>query len=133
MATYGTKNINIRFDRKNFKQKVLIADVETPILGWDFLSDFQLDLLWTNNKCVLYNKAARSTYNLTLGQGKIKTDHLGLAPTQLTFAKYSQAQKRPPAGTTVPAAYSQILAKYPGLLEDKLSPTPAQFLLSQPP
>ena len=37
IATYGTREMSLRLDRRNYKWPFIIADVKTPLLGADFL------------------------------------------------------------------------------------------------
>ena len=71
-----------------------IADIETPILGWDVITAFQLDIIWSNGKWCLYSAKSKSQYPLQTG--KIAPGHLNLAPVDTqSFAKYSQSRKTP--------------------------------------
>ena len=47
LTTYGQDNIRIKIGRKSYNHKVIISDVDTPIMGWDFIKKFRLDLTWT--------------------------------------------------------------------------------------
>ena len=88
MPTFGEKTVNLQFDKKTFKQKMTIADVDSPILGWDFIDHYKLDLLWTGGQCVLFNKESKSSYKLTLGKQKVSVNNIRFAPVKVTFAKY---------------------------------------------
>ena len=43
---YGTKTIDVKIGRKSYKYKVVVAKVKAPILGWDFIRKYKLDLVW---------------------------------------------------------------------------------------
>ena len=47
ILTYGKKEISVRFGRKQYNHTVLIADVDRPVLGWDFCKKFRL--LWNRS------------------------------------------------------------------------------------
>ena len=44
--TYGTTMIQIRIGRKTYNHTAIIADVDQPVLGWDFCKKFLLSLVW---------------------------------------------------------------------------------------
>ena len=44
--TYGTTVIQIRIGRKTYNHVATIADVDQPVLGWDFCKKFKLSLVW---------------------------------------------------------------------------------------
>ena len=46
LTTYGKDTLSIKIGRKNYNHTVIISDVETPIMGWDFIKRFRLDLVW---------------------------------------------------------------------------------------
>ena len=43
---FGFKDISIKIGRKPYHFKIIKAEVEAPILGWDFFRKFRLDLIW---------------------------------------------------------------------------------------
>merc|ERR1712212_133356 len=47
ILTYGKYDISVRFGRKQYNHTVILADVDQPVLGWDFCKKFRLSLLWT--------------------------------------------------------------------------------------
>ena len=47
---YGFKDIEIRIGRKTYPFQIIKADVESPILGWDFVRRHKLDLVWNDNE-----------------------------------------------------------------------------------
>ena len=55
LDTFGTKTVHLRFDRKIYSHTMTIADVSTPIIGWDMITKYQFDILWSNNKSCLYS------------------------------------------------------------------------------
>ena len=56
---YGTKEIEIKLGRKNFKFNIIKADIESPILGWDFFKANKVDLRWNDrDEITLYDKVS---------------------------------------------------------------------------
>ena len=43
---YGQKEFTIKLGRKPFKFKAFKADVDTPIIGWDFIRHYRLHTVW---------------------------------------------------------------------------------------
>ena len=48
IKTYGNKEIFIKIGRKSYKYQAIKADVETPVLGWDFVRKHRLALDWND-------------------------------------------------------------------------------------
>ena len=44
IATYGTKDVSLDLEGKCYTHRFIIAEVQSPILGWDFMAHFKLDL-----------------------------------------------------------------------------------------
>ena len=123
IPTYGTQSVKIRLDRKTFTHTMVVGQVSCAILGWDFLSKFRLDLIWTNGECVLFNPKSKSTYKLHLG--KVPRDNLNLAPIRdMSFAQHSAQQKEKPVAKPFPSRYQELLARYPEILECKFLDEP---------
>ena len=47
IQTYGQTVVQIRFGRKTYNHTAILADIDQPILGWDFCRKFLLSLVWT--------------------------------------------------------------------------------------
>ena len=124
IPTFGNKRVKVRFDQKTFEHEMVVADVETGILGFDFLLKFRFDLLWTNSQCVLFCAKSKSTYPLHLG--KISRSHLNLSPVSvdMTFAKYSQSQKSAPVQKPIPPAFQELLNKHSDVTKCKFLERP---------
>ena len=43
---FGRREIEIKIGRKLYKISAVIAKVQTPILGWDFIRKYKLDWIW---------------------------------------------------------------------------------------
>ena len=125
MPTFGQRQVKIKLNRKVFVHTFTLARVQSPICGWDYLTTFQLDLLWTSGKCVLFCNKTRSQYNLKMG--KSPTRNLSLSTfevtenvdsvTPLSFKKYWESKKTAPKPTTIPSKYQALLDKFKGVLE----------------
>ena len=46
IKTFGQKQIEIRIGRKTYKFKVIKAQIENPIIGWDFIRFHRLNFMW---------------------------------------------------------------------------------------
>ena len=44
--TYGQTSIQVRIGRKTYNHVAIIADVDQPVLGWDFCKKILLSLVW---------------------------------------------------------------------------------------
>ena len=49
MACYGRKKVTIKIARKPYHFEFIKAQVETPIIGWDFMKHHKLDLRWNDD------------------------------------------------------------------------------------
>ena len=45
-STYGKQDIVVRINSKAYTHSVLVADVEQPILGFDFIWRYKISILW---------------------------------------------------------------------------------------
>ena len=46
IPTFGKTSIQIRMGRKTYNHVVTLADIDQPVLGWDFCRKFRLSLIW---------------------------------------------------------------------------------------
>ena len=60
---YGQKKIEIRIGRKTYGFNAIKADVESPVLGWDFVRAHRLELAWNDfgDQMVVDKKTKSST------------------------------------------------------------------------
>ena len=49
MSCYGYKDVSIKIGDKPYDFKIIKAQVESPIIGWDFMDHHKLDLRWNEN------------------------------------------------------------------------------------
>ena len=57
MACYGYKEISVKIGRKPYKFRIIKAQVESPIIGWDFMKLHKLDLRWNDQDHItIYDK-----------------------------------------------------------------------------
>ena len=45
---YGTRDVTIKIGRKPYHFKAVIADVENPVVGWDFVKHHRIDFVWND-------------------------------------------------------------------------------------
>ena len=88
LSTYGKINVKVRLDKKNYVQEMVVSNVTHPILGWNFLLSNKLDIIWSQNQCVLFNGKTKSSYPLYLGQ--VPSSDLNLAPINLAEKSYKE-------------------------------------------
>ena len=57
MTCYGFKETSIKIGHKSYPFKIIKAQVESPILGWDFMTKYRLELRWDqNDELIIYDK-----------------------------------------------------------------------------
>ena len=60
MACYGYKDISVKIGRKPYKFKIIKAQVESPIIGWDFMKLHKLDLRWNDEgEITIFDKKSK--------------------------------------------------------------------------
>ena len=60
MACFGYKDITIKIGQKDYPFKIIKAEVESPIIGWDFMSEHKLDLRWNKeDKITIYDRKSK--------------------------------------------------------------------------
>ena len=60
MACYGYKDISIKIGWKPYPSKIIKAQVESPIIGWDFMKHHKLDLRWNDSdQITIYDKTSK--------------------------------------------------------------------------
>ena len=121
IATYGVKHIQFRFGH-NFNHTCIVADVDEPVLGFNFLMEHKLDFRWKGAHAILHHDR-KPPIPLKLGPAPAP-HNLGLAV--VTFKQYADAIKAKEVvkAKPVPAQYQQILDKYPGIFSARISKTP---------
>ena len=111
IATYGTKDVSLDLEGKCYTHRFIIAEVQSPILGWDFMAHFKLDLRWKRSQCFLANLKARRTFSLRYKE--VDQNALHLAPVQ-SFQKWSQLknQELKESAKPFPSAYKNLIDKF---------------------
>ena len=62
MACFGYKDISIEIGPKSYKFRIIKAQVESPIIGWDFMEFHKLDLRWNyEDKITIYDKREKTS------------------------------------------------------------------------
>ena len=84
IATYGKRIKEVRIGRKSYHKEIILADVEMPVLGWDFLKKYHLSLMWTEDDQYMELFDRKAAISARLKVEKV-TDHsmLGLAPMEV--------------------------------------------------
>ena len=83
ISTYGTAQKSVQINKKVYKKKVIIADVEKPILGQDFIALYRLDQVWEGDELYLVDKKTKNRSRLYIGPVE-KGTPLNLAPIEST-------------------------------------------------
>ena len=124
--TYGEETIEIHPQHAKFpyRQKVIIANVDQPILGFNFILTYKLDLQWSKGKCKLVDNIRNQIMPLKMDVYDQETIGLSL----VSFRQYSQAKseqnsKQEPK-KVIPPAYKEIVDQYPGVLKVNFIDTP---------
>ena len=94
-----------------------MAQIDEPILGFDYIIQYKLDLQWAKGKCRLVDNILNQSMPLKLDV--VNKNNLGLA--LVTFRQYSQCKseansKLGPKNTISPE-YQAILDKFPAVLK----------------
>ena len=110
IATFGQISKAIHVQNSVYRHTFILADVQTPILGWDFLTTFKLDLKWQGNNCVLIDNRAKIRAKLSL-EG-VQPHLLGLIATTTDPLQ------------AIPATYRALIEKYPQILTPTFQQTP---------
>ena len=60
IKTYGYKQITIKINRKPYSFRAVKADVDKPVVGWDFMKHHRLDMRWGDwGDLFLYDRKAK--------------------------------------------------------------------------
>ena len=141
MSCYGYKQISIKIGEKNYPFKIIKAQVEAPLLGWDFMTHHQLDLRWNDQKQItIFDKQDQTSSVLELKSIPMakssQLKNLSLITTQvheeslenpeILLAEVAAIKALDEDDTanddenidTLPdSQYKSLLAKFPGLLQ----------------
>ena len=80
LSTFGTRTRTVKIGRKAYKQEFVLADIKSPILGWDFIKGHKVSLIWADEdeeQMDLVDKKANIKARLRLGPAE-RPDLLGL-------------------------------------------------------
>ena len=131
---YGRRKVMVKIGRKEYWVHAYIADVEKPILGWDFIRQNKLDIVWNSfGDNVIIDKVAKVSQVLEFRSMSVQQS---LASRKLAFVSSSSddfpvqfqvaaMQALPDIGTEtmedvslIPdSSFKQILLKYPDILK----------------
>ena len=123
IKTYGTATVKFNFG-KQYLHEAIIADVEEPIVGWDFITKFKLSINWDKDKCYLVDPKKPHPQELRLQ--KTDLSRLSLAVVDTSFKAYSQAKCMEIADTIqpIPAVYKNLLEKHSAIQKVNFTTNP---------
>ena len=62
---FGTKEVWVKIGRKEYRFTAIKAEVDSPVVGWDFMRKHRLDLVWNDDgENILVDKKAKIEYKL---------------------------------------------------------------------
>lgn len=67
IQTYGTRQKQFKIGRKTYNHQIILADIKTPVLGWDFIKKFKVSLVWFGEDMHMVDKKASISKKLNLG------------------------------------------------------------------
>ena len=137
---YGHKEVQVKIGRKSYKFKVIKADISCPVIGWDFVRHYRLDMVWNDwgditlrdkkaqvssvlkFKSLPYNKSIQHKNLSVLSRhtSRIDPEHLVFqlaAIEQLTEEESPIIEEQESIDSLPDSPYKQILARYPDLLK----------------
>ena len=144
--TYGQTAIQIRIGRKTYNHIAIIADVDQPVLGWDFCKKYLLSLVWNEwGDLELWDPKAKIKAPLQMSSdrngprlaGCAISEHFPQSLPQISalnelfatesqeivksFQQWSALQKQKGNNENdlkaVPDNYKALLSKYPSILD----------------
>ena len=94
IVCYGRKKFSIKIGRKSYDFMAYKAEIDSPILGWDFVRHHKLDLIWDEdgNQCI-YDKKAKITKVLDF---KPVDHHKSSGLKNLSVIECNKPRKRSP-------------------------------------
>ena len=153
MACYGYKDISIKIGRKPYKFKIIKSQVESPIIGWDFMKCHKLDLRWNDDdQITIYDKRSKvssvlhlkpipmhqssSMKNLSLVESnEIHPGSEGLENPEILLGEMSAIEALDEdvvemhdedINVLPDSEYKQLLSKFPGLLKQNFHQEPTK-------
>ena len=125
VETYGSRQVKIDLGGRTYTHTFVLASITEPILGFDFVLKFKVDLVWqSNKKCHLADKRANREFPLYLQ--KAHANNVGLS--LITFKKYSEQQKiinnEEESTDPVPPLYQHLIDAHKGILQVNFAEVP---------
>ena len=99
--TFGTKIIPVTINNKTFSQKFIVGQVQSPVLGWNFLLDHKLDIRWSNGQCFVQGQGTKA---------KLKMAHVSeeiLSLKHMSFHDYAKANNTESPTPPIPSDYNR--------------------------
>ena len=126
IATYGQRAVKVNLGSKTYTHNFTLADIDDVILGWSFILDYKLDLVWQGNKCTMTDKKARKTFKVHLSKAKKQNLNLAL----VSYKQYADAQKgkEPEVTIPIPQEYQELIDQHKAILEVNFTTVPSIIL-----
>ena len=70
IKTYGKKHKQFKIGRKTYNHTIILADITTPVIGWDFIKKFKMSLVWQYEEMYFVDKLSQISKKLRLGPPK---------------------------------------------------------------
>ena len=127
IKTFGKRTFRFKFGTLSFTHNFVVSDIPQVVLGWDWLTKFQLDLRWHGSRCRL----VRGSKGVNLKLAPASSDLLGLAqvgrPDGANFKAWLQVSKSSEIQQPddIPPAYETLLARFPNIDKPNFKATPA--------
>ena len=143
LKCYGLKDVEIKLGRKTFKMKVIKADVQNPIIGWNFIKRYRLAMDWnqwgdvclvdkvSKIKSVLHYKSI--PFHHSRGLSSLRLDdapktYFDQSPTQTVFDVAAMTALTEPSSDSLAGVenkiddmedgkYKTLLKKFPNILK----------------
>ena len=138
---YGSREISVKIGRKTYPFRAVIADVESPVIGWDFIRCHKVDFIWNaygdiclrdsrskittvlEYKSMPHLKSSRHSKLARIDGSSTSPRRLsGLEAQQLVFQVASiknlgrELEQVNSADSIPDSKYKDLLLKYPNLL-----------------
>ena len=116
ITTYGISVRTLNLGRMTIKHPVIVADVQKPILGFDFLENNEVSLIVRRKVTYLQDKNKIRTWCF---RKRTEPEMQNIIAATGPFQKYSQLQTvkdgKAEAKQEIPLKYKKLLAEFPGI------------------
>ena len=133
MKCYGFKDIDIKINRKSYKFRAIKSEVDSPVLGWDFMKKHKLGLDWNEfgDNCIvdkvakisialpykpLSSTTSKKHKSLSVIQVQPKVVRSDPAELLHQISAIQSLSDEPEKSVPISPEYQALLDKYPDLL-----------------